>query len=144
MIFDTLTKLSDAQALTTTAASTSYIDLGVSRDIGVGQPIEVFCEVMSALVSGGSSTCVFAVETDTQSSFATAVTLIATAAIAKATLVAGYRPINAKLPAGVQRYIRMKYTVGTTDFTGGTVTAGLILDQQNQAFYASGLRTTGF
>ncbi len=145
MIMDKEQLFSNAQALTTTAPSTNYIDLGSVRDIGVGlPPLEVYCKVITALVSGGSSTCVFAIETDTQSSFATAVVLAQSAAIAKATLVAGYEPLKLKLPQGVQRYLRMNYTVGTTDFTGGTVTAGLVLDKEAQASYASGLRTSGY
>ncbi|MBX3502799.1 MAG: hypothetical protein KF889_25420 [Alphaproteobacteria bacterium] len=144
MIFDKENLFSNDQAITDSAASTDYIDLGVSRDIGVGEPMEVFLGVTTAMLSGGSSTLAVALQTDTQSSFATAVTLQSISGVAKASLVAGYEIAKWKLPAGVQRYLRLYYTPGTTDFTAGAVRAGLLRDRQAQAHYASGLLTTGF
>lgn len=143
MILDKLNMFSDALALTATATS-DVIDLGVSRDIGVGRPLEVICLVNTALLSAGSTTLVVKLQTDTQSSFGTAVDLITTAAIAKATLIAGYEVIKQKLPQGVQRYLRVSYTVAVSDFTGGTITAALNLDKQALAYPASGLNTSGY
>ena len=144
MIFDKLTKVSDAQAVTNTQASTDYIDLGVSRDIGNGGPLEFVCVCTSPALSGGASTVQVALQTDTQSSFATSVTLAQSSAIAKASVITGTELLRVKVPAGVQRYLRAFYTIGTTDLTSGNFTAGVILDRQAQGFYASGLNTSGF
>jgi len=144
MIFDKLTKVSDFQAVTNTQASTDYIDLGVSRDIGVGEELEFECICTSPALSGGSSTVQVALQTDTQSSFATSVTLAQSAAIAKASVVAGTELLRVKVPTGVQRYLRAFYTIGTADLTSGSFSAGVILNRHAQANYASGLNTSGF
>jgi hypothetical protein len=144
MIFDKETLFSNDQAVTNSQASTNYIDLGSVRDIGAGAPIEVFAVMTATALSAGSSTLVAAIETDTQSSFATRVTLSQTPAMAKASLVAGYEFLQMKLPQGVQRYLRLNFTVATADFTAGTIRAGLILDRHAQAHYASGLNVSGF
>lgn len=144
MIFDKQNLFSNDQAVTNTQASTNYIDLGVSRDIGNGTPIEVFAMMTATALSPGASTLVAAIETDTQSSFATKVTLAQTAAIAKASLVQGFEFLKVKLPLGVQRYVQLSYTIGTADLTAGTIRAGLVLDRQAQAHYASGLNVSGF
>ncbi len=144
MILDKQTLFSNDQAVTNSQASTNYIDLGAVRDIGVGTPIEVFAMMTATAQSAGSSTLVAAIETDTQSSFATKVTLAQTSAIAKASLVQGYEFLKMKLPQGVQRYVQLSYTIGTADLTAGTIRAGLILDRQAQAAYTSGLNVSGF
>lgn len=144
MIFDKQNLFSNNQAVTNSQASTNYIDLGAVRDIGIGAPIEVFAVMTATALSAGSSTLVAAIETDTQSSFATKVTLAQTAAIAKASLVQGFEFLKMKLPQGVQRYVQLSYTVGTADLTAGTIRAGLILDRQAQVHYASGLNVSGF
>lgn len=144
MIFDKENLFSNAQAVTDSQASTNIIDLGVSRDIGHGRAIEVAGYVGTTVLSGGSSTVNFLLQTDTQSSFATSVTLYQTGAIAKATLVAGYKFMGLKLPEGVQRYLRLYYTLATADLTTGTFTAGLLLDRQQLVYPTSGLRVSGF
>jgi len=144
MIFDKQTLFSNDQAVTNSQASTNYIDLGAVRDIGIGMPIEVFAMMTATAQSAGASTLVAAIETDTQSSFATKVTLAQTSAIAKASLVQGFEFLKMKLPQGVQRYLQLSYTVGTADLTAGTIRAGLILNRQAQAYPASGLNVSGF
>lgn len=144
MIFDKQNLFSNDQAVTNSQASTNYIDLGSVRDIGVGTPIEVFAMMTATAQSAGSSTLVAAIETDTQSSFATKVTLAQTSAIAKASLVQGFEFLKMKLPQGVQRYVQLSYTIGTADLTAGTIRAGLVLDRQAQAHYPSGQNVSGF
>ena len=48
MIFDKQNLFSNDQAVTNSQVSTSYIDLGSVRDIGVGTPIEVFAMMTAA------------------------------------------------------------------------------------------------
>ena len=144
MIFDKSLLFSNDQAVTATAASTNVVDLGVSRDIGIGTPIEVWCSVTNTTVSAGSTTLVVDLQTDTDVAFGTAVNLITTAAIAKATLVAGYEIFKIKMPMGVLRYLRLNYTVAVANFSAGNFRAGLILNRQALVYPASGLNTGGF
>lgn len=134
MIIDNDLLFSDDQTLAFNignAASTSYIDLQ-ALGVGPGQPIKVFCQITADFDSSGDTgTVEFFLQCHEDSSFSTnTINLVDTGAIAQATLVAGYRPIDIYLPNNCERYVRMYYTVATANGSGGTVTAGLILDQQ--------------
>jgi len=129
---------SDAQALTVTAVSTNIIDHGQDRNIGVGTPLAVVVTVDVAAAGGGTLT--IAVQGDDNSGFASPGTVATTAAIAAATLVAGYQLV---IPLGpdtlTERFTRLNYTMAT--MTGITVTAYLApLDQiQIAPQYAAGV-----
>lgn len=111
-------------------ASTNYIDLQ-KAGLGRGEPIKVFCQMTAAFTSDGSATLRVYLQSDSDSGFATnLISHVDTGAVAKATLVAGYRPIDVYLPLNAQRYVRFYYTVGTATATGGTISAGLLMDQQ--------------
>lgn len=144
MILDKEQMFSDGQAVTNSQASTNYIDLGAVRDIGAGKSLDVLFVSPVAAQSAGNSTLVIALETDTQSSFATKVTLAQSGSIAKAAITKGAELWRPKLPAGVQRYLRAYYTVGTADLTAGTITAGIVLDRKAHAYPASRLNVGGF
>lgn len=145
MILDKMNLFDDNVVLTNSRASTDIIDLSQVRDVGAGEALELVVNVNSALLSAGASTFSVSLQTDTQSSFATAVTLVGSPLlIPKATAIAGYQPLKQKLPEGVQRYLRLLWVVSTADFTGGTVTAGLNIDKRQHAAYASGLNVSGF
>lgn len=138
MYLDQNLVLSDAQAVTATAASTKSIDFAHAlRHIGDGEPIELVVVVKTALLaSGGAATLTVALQDSADnSSFSTVVT---GPAIAKASLVAGYELLRITLPKGLQRYIQVYYTATTNDFTSGTVDAFLTLDRQNNVARASG------
>ncbi|EBF4782371.1 hypothetical protein AC369_07180 [Salmonella enterica subsp. diarizonae] len=138
MILDKLLMFSDEQAVTATAASTDTIDLGPiegdTRDIGVGYPIEFFAQVSTTATATGDATVQFVLETAKTSDFANAHVLIQSAAKPVAELVSGAR-INAKVPAGVLRYLRVRYVVATGPLTAGSFTSGLLLDVDNQYAY---------
>ena len=138
MWIDKLNRFSNLQALTATAASTDILDLGADRDVGNGEPIELVIVVGTALTSAGASTLVAALQTDSAEGFGTVETLIQTPAIPKASLVAGYEVLKVKLPLGIKRYLRVYYTVGTADFTAGTISAFLTPTRQAWKSYASG------
>lgn len=130
-------------ALTATRASTNVIDLRGFADSAIGCPLYVYVQVNTALTSGGSSTLTVAIQTDDNSSFSSATTLFTTGSIAKASLVAGYRILSVALPEGCERYIRLNYTVGTADFTAGTITAELIpYRAQYDKYYPSAIPVT--
>ncbi len=135
MMMDEKLIFSDAQAETTVAEhdSTNVIDQGAGTDAfgnaliadaGSGGDIWLNVVVTEAVTSGGSATVQFKLEQSTDNSTFTDSILI-TAAIAKTTLAAGYTVIKAPLPSGLNRYLKMTYTIGTAALTAGKFTAYL-------------------
>lgn len=136
MILDQNLILSDAQAVTATAASTNVIDLGVSRDIGPGYEIPLLIQVVEDFNNLTSLTV--DVQTDDASNFGTA-TSLASQTIALASLKAGAKSAIQCIPVGTKRYLRINYTVTGTAPTTGKVTAGVVTGElPNWKGYASG------
>lgn len=109
---------SDAQAVTTATAtdSTNVIDFGAAH-VGAGQ--KVICTVGTAVGSTGTANVTFKVITSATEAFTVPVELYTTAAIAKATLVAGYKVFEFTLPWEVKQYVKVTYTPDTTDLNAG-------------------------
>jgi len=113
MYIDSLLKFSDAQALTATADSTNVVDLGVDRDIGIGEAMAVVITVgVAADITTGNETYQFQVETDSVEALSSA-TVIADQTVAAASLTAGDKVV---LPIGFsnERYLQVVYTLGGT------------------------------
>ena len=55
--------------------------------------------------------------------------------LALAALAAGKRLFSTKVPAGVQRYLRVNYVVATGPLTAGAFTSGINLDVDNNTPY---------
>ncbi|MCC7304757.1 MAG: hypothetical protein IT558_00700 [Alphaproteobacteria bacterium] len=136
MILDERTEFCDATALNTGGAASyligDVIDLGASpttRDIGVGEDIWLVIQVDTTATSGGSATGAFHLASDAQAAIAvdgTATYHFSTAAIAVATLVAGYQIAAVRLPSGVyERYLGILQTTAVAAFTAGKVNAFL-------------------
>jgi hypothetical protein len=112
MLIDKRSEFSVAQALTATAASTSFVDLGEDRDIGVGQPLFWITE-LPALAKGSASdeTYVAELQTDDNTSFSSPTTIltqtITRLAAAGSVFVQGF-------PYANERYLRVNYTLGGT------------------------------
>ena len=138
MMYGKLNTFGTDQAVTATAASTDIIDLGATRDIGNGEPLELVILCTETAVSGGSSTVTIDLQTDDNSSFSSAATLASSGAIAKASITAGTELLRIKVPLNVERYLRLYYTVATADLTSGKFTAFLAHDRQANKAYASG------
>lgn len=144
MIIDKENAFSLAQAVTSSAASTDYLDLGPfatgadDRDIGQGEDLRLVIVVDTTTASTGSSTVTFALQTDDTSTFGSATTLWTSAAIAKATLVAGYKVADIPIPKGVEKYLRVYYTLATADLTAGAFTAVIVKDSQDVKSYPAG------
>lgn len=138
MMYDKLNTFGTDQAVTATAASTDIIDLGATRDLGNGEPLELVILCTETAVSGGSSTVTFDLQTDDNSSFSSAATIASSGAIAKASITAGTELLRVKVPLNVERYLRIYYTVATADLTSGKFTAFLAHDRQANRAYASG------
>jgi hypothetical protein len=138
MITDNNLYMSDAQAVTASAASTKSLDFATTlRQVGNGEPIELVVVVKSALLaSGGAANLTVALQDSADNaSFAT---VVSGPAVAKASLVAGYELLRIRLPAGLRRYIQVYYTADTNDFTSGTVNAFLAIDRQDNVARPSG------
>jgi hypothetical protein len=141
MLLDKQAMYSDDQAVTADAASTNVIDHGapatppragraVYRDMGRGVPIPVLLQVTETFVAADATmTLVVKLQVDNDEAFGSATEVVATAAIAKASLVAGYQiPLMFSLPHGMdERYSRLYYDVtSTTSITAGKITAGIV------------------
>ncbi|MBG0596263.1 hypothetical protein I4P23_01790 [Enterobacter kobei] len=146
MILDKLLMFSEAQAVTASAASTDVIDLrpidGTRRDIGVGYPLEFWATVNTTATAAGAATLNVQLQTSPDNS--TWTTLYDSGTLALAALTAGKRLFSAKVPAGVQRYLRVNYVVGTGPLTAGAFTSGINLDVDNNTpYYPTRSKVTG-
>ena len=143
MILDSNLLFSNAQAITTTAASTTAIDLsgGVNfvwgnstyfgEDLGIGNGVNnpsIFISVGTAFAGGTSLQIAFQGEPD-GGSYAT---YLESPAILTANLGAGAQwtlPLSRRIfGATLPRYLRLYYTVVGT-YTAGTINAGVIITQ---------------
>lgn len=128
MYIDRQNKVSINQALTATAASTDLIDLGADRNIGVGEPM-AFVVTVDVAAGGTSPTVAIAVQTDDNASFSSAATVVSSATLVAAQLVAGAQfviPIPPDL--SMERFVRLNYTLGGTS---PTVTVSAQLQPMN-------------
>jgi hypothetical protein len=116
MLIDYDLVLSDAQAVTASAASDSYIDQLAAGD-AYGN--ECFVEfLIDTTFTPNSATIVFALQCDDNTSFSSPKVLYASGALADTALVAGYRAGRVKIPLGAERYLRAYYTVSGTAVAG--------------------------
>lgn len=115
MMIDALLVMSDAQAVTATAASTSFIDTLAAGEAYQHLWVEF---LINTTFTPNSATIQFALETDDNDSFSSPTQLFITGAIADTALVAGYRVARVRIPIGAERYLRAKYTVSGTAVAG--------------------------
>lgn len=150
MILDLQNTLSDQQTVAIAAAtptlSTNSIDFGapgsnargttLTPNHGIGAKPELVVQVTQTVTSGGAGTLMVEVVVGTgvdgngQINAGLRV-LQQSAAIAKATLVAGYQFSVGMVPSFTERYLAVRYNVGTADLTAGKVTAGLVFDRKH-------------
>lgn len=151
MIFDTQTRFSNAQAITASAASTNVIDLlaagipyghtgAVTRDLGVNSDMSEADLLIQVVTTFATATSVkVAVQTDDNSSFSSATTILETEAIPIASLVAGYVFNIDEFPFLTrERYVRLYYTVAGSDATAGAITAGVVAAAQRNPLARQG------
>lgn len=117
MIIDRFNEFSNAQLVTSSAASTNVVDLKAAGAIE-GKPYYLHIKVAGVVTASGGATVTFSFETDSAEGFGSATTLWTSAAIGKAALTAGTEvvrlPING-MP--LNRYARVYYTVATGPLT---------------------------
>lgn len=139
MFIDAQLQFSDAQALTSTAASTNVIDLGVDRNIGQGEPMAVMIVLdVAADDADADETYTAAIQTDDNVSFSSATTL-ETLTITRGD-AAGSKYFHVLKPDTLsERYLRINYTLGGTS-PSVTATAFLIPSNMIDAYnsYADG------
>ena len=132
MILDKQNLFSEDQAITVTANSTNIIDLGADssrvQDLNEKGVTQAYFQVTTAF-AGGTSIVVTLTESDS-STMLSETTVVASATVALATLVAGYQFQFSTLPLISKRYLRSTYTVVGT-MSAGNIMAGLALDRQS-------------
>lgn len=143
MYVDAQNLFSDAQAVTATAASTNYVDLGpltgTARNIGVGEDLYIRINVDVALTDSGSdSTVAITLETDNNTAFSSATTL-ATVASVSALAAVGTSYIYKLSSAAYERYIQLRYTVSGGDLSTGSFTAAIVKDVDQYTSYADNI-----
>lgn len=143
MITDALLRVSEDQAVTTTAVSTNTIDLTQARDIGEGKTLYMNFAVTTAF-SGGTSVK-FEVVSSASADLSSPTVIGSTDAIVTASLTAGKNvavKINPQIASTGQRYLGARYTVSGT-YSAGKVTADVVETiQDGKKFYASGFSLT--
>lgn len=145
MILDSRNEFADATALSTSGTGLqlvgNVVDLGAaSRDIGEGADIYLVIQVDTAVTSAGAATVDFQLASDAAASIATdgsATVHVATGAIGKATLTAGYQKAIC-LPKGetYERYVGILANVATAAVTAGKVNVFLTSDPKGWRAYA--------
>ena len=139
MITDKLLRVSEDQAITTTAFSTDTIDLGVARDVGEGTALYMNFAVTTALANGTSVT--FEVVTSANANLSSPTVVGSSDAVLTAALTVGKNVvvrINPDIAGKGKRYLGARYTVAGT-FNAGKVTADVVETiGDGQKYYASG------
>lgn len=133
MIIDKLLQVSDAQAVTASAASTDVIDFGQANpNSGINQITSLAITVDETATAAGAATVTFSVQDSADnSSFAD---VAVTAATGKAALPAGAQ-VLIPMPVVHRRYVRAYYTVATGPLTAGKFSAQIVTGvQANRAY----------
>lgn len=138
MILDKRTEFCDATALNTGAAGTyligDQIDLGVARDIGIGEQLYLVITVDTQPTSGGAATAQFTLASDDTANIATNGTAsvhFQTKAFSIAEMTPGAVLAAVALPiegVAYERFLGILQTTGTAAFTGGKINAFLTPD----------------
>jgi hypothetical protein len=144
IIMDSTLEFCDATALNTGAAGTyligNVVDLVKVRDIGNGRQVFLVISVDTAVTSGGAATVQFQLASDAQAAIATdgsATLHWQSAAIPKATLVAGYQivvPLPSRLP-DYEEFLGILQVTGTAAVTAGKVNAFLATEPDQWKAY---------
>jgi len=133
MLLDGHTELSNAQAITVTDDSEDIWDTQTDF-IGAGRPLPIQCAVTTTFTSAGATTLTISLQSSDDSTFGSSTTHWATAALAKAALVAGYAIELPPIPENTDRYVRLYYTVTTGPFTAGNLDANVVIDKQSNNY----------
>lgn len=139
-LVDVLEMFSNAQAITAAAASTSYKDLSLARDIGIGQELFVQVTVDTAFTdSGSNSTLSVDIQYDSSTTFTPDDTqlgiIIPALAAAGSTYYFRVNPMKATM----YRYMQLYYTPNNGDLSAGAVSAYLVMSVQKNVSYPNAI-----
>lgn len=124
MLIDKFLQVSSEQAVTSSAASTDVIDFGhANPNSGLTDHLSMAITVDETATASGSATVTFSLQDSADNS--TFADVSVTAAIAKASLVAGAQFII-PMPTKHRRYVRAYYTVATGPLTAGKFSAQVV------------------
>lgn len=141
MLIDVQGLLSDNQAVTATAFSTNQFDQGANaprRNLG-RKELRLIIETLETVTAAGAATVTFELGEADDAAGTNFTAFYTTPAIPKATLVAGYNPVDMPLPdTGSRRMLMVRYTVATGPLTAGKFTAVLVLSTDHQRIYTDG------
>lgn len=140
MYVDARLLFSDAQAVTADAGSSSTLDMGLARNIGVGENLYVvLCVDVAMADTGSNSTCTVTLEGDSTESFSPdgsdVLFVLPAVTAAGSTFIARINPDF----AANYRYLRLKYTMTNGDLSAGTFTAFIAKDVQKYTSYADAI-----
>lgn len=150
MILDAYNCFDDNVAITATRASTNIIDLSNARDIGPGRSIPILCLPTGTFSSaGGTATLQVMAQTSPDNvTWTTAIEsptwsiTVLNSAVGTPFVLATDWP-RPKRGLALPLYIRLYYTVGTQDFTGGTIQSWLApIGRDDLIAYPSGFTVT--
>jgi len=139
MITDSLLRVSEDQAVTSTAYSTNTIDLSAARDVGEGKTLYMNFALTEAFANGTNIT--FEVVTSANANLSSHDVVGSSTTIATAALTLGKNivvAINPQIASKGKRYLGARYVV-TGTMNAGKVTADVVETiGDGQKYYASG------
>jgi hypothetical protein len=151
VIMDSTAEFCDATALSTAGTGLALVgnvmDLTKVRDIAQGKTVYLVISVDTAVTSAGAATVSFILASDAQAAIATdgsATQHYASAAIPKATLVAGYQliiPLPLEAPA-YEEFLGILQNVGTAALTAGKINAYLTLNPPKWKAYPNAVNAS--
>lgn len=132
MILDNQLVLSDAQAISGTAAtaivSTNTVDLlSAGSDIGTGEPLYLTVNVTTTVVGGSGGVKIDYIQSASANLSSPDVLLSVTTA---ATPAAGTVVWQTALPQNTKRYVGVQYTPLTSNTTAGAMSAAIVKNLQ--------------
>jgi hypothetical protein len=132
--------------VTATADSTNVLDLGVKRDIGIGDNPALWVDViaLATFATGTSLTIALKASQDNATFFVLAQTEAIPVAVLLAGTILWQIPVPQESPdfntaTFHARYYKLTYTVGGSNFTTGSLWAGLLLHPQRNVIYPPGV-----
>lgn len=133
MFIDKLLEFADSFSIVANATvetpAPNSVDLNTALDdLGAGETLYVVILIRSAVeAAGGAANVTFSVVDDDNEALSSPKKLISSDAIAKGTLVAGYR-LYFKIPHTTQRFLGITFTPDTNNLTAGTFSAFITPD----------------
>lgn len=137
MLMDETLEFSDAGVVATATGKTLHgdvVDLGIGRDVGVGDPLYVVVTIADAITSGGAATLSFEVVSDAQAAIlvdGTETRHAKTTDFSLAELAQGQIfviPLPPEFPA-YEQFLGLITNVGTAVLTGGAINAFITRDR---------------